>query len=312
MFNAYIDALNSSLSFNEALAEQQNNLLNFNTYGYRDKRSRLTPSSFGVVLGEMQPNSAAGIPTYIKGETVTKLAIDGTYPQSFFVVKDKDKDYLTRLGDFKFTRKQRAANTYIGQPFEERTYLTTQDGYYVMGNAIGRGPAKQARRFKDPLSSPEPVLLGESPIETDEKDIGENEPVQKGPLVPIDLTRGSNGLILDRYEDVRVAKSGTIEGLRKGLWVPLYKISLVSVPNPDGLISKGNTAYQIETEESGLRINAPEGIKVRSEYVEKSNVNLKYDSYMYKNLRNSLNLALSLQKSNNQIFQQFQALLSPN
>ncbi len=312
MFNAYIDALNSSLSFNEALAEQQNNLLNFNTYGYRDKRSRLAPSSFGVVLGEMQPNSAAGIPTYIKGETVTKLAIDGTYPQSFFVVKDKDKDYLTRLGDFKFTRKQRAANTYIGQPFEERTYLTTQDGYYVMGNAIGRGPAKQARRFKDPLSSPEPVLLGESPIETDEKDIGENEPVQKGPLVPIDLTRGSNGLILDRYEDVRVAKTGTIEGLRKGLWVPLYKISLVSVPNPDGLISKGNTAYQIETEESGLRINAPEGIKVRSEYVEKSNVNLKYDSYMYKNLRNSLNLALSLQKSNNQIFQQFQALLSPN
>ncbi len=312
MFNAYIDALNSSLSFNEALAEQQNNLLNFNTYGYRDKRSKLSPSSFGVVLGEMQTNPSAGFPTYVKGETVTKLAIDRDYPQSFFVVRDKDKDYLTRLGDFKFTRKQRAENTYIGQPFEERTYLTTQDGYYVMGNAIGKGPAKQARRFKDPLTSPEPVLLGESPIETDDKDIGKNEPIQKGPLIPIDLTRGENGLILDRYEDVKVSKNGTIEGLRKGLWVPLYKISLASVPNPDGLIAKGNTAYQIETEESGLRINAPEETKVRAEYVEKSNVALKYDSYMYKNLRNSLNLALSLQKSNNQIFQQFQSLLSTN
>jgi flagellar basal body rod protein FlgG len=310
MFNAYTDALNSSLSLNEALAVQQENLLNFNTYGYKTKRPTILPSSFGVILGEEQTNPEAAFTLFVKGEKITKMAIDRDYPDAFFMVRDGEKEYLTRLGDFKFSRQQRAANTYIGQPFEERTYLTTQDGYQVMGYAIGKGPVVQAKRFKDPLSDPNPVLLGESLTETGEKTIGANQPLQKGPLIPIDVTRGSNGLILDRYEDVRVNKKGIMEGLAEGLWVPLYQVGLFSVPNPEGLARIGSTAYRAETEESGLRQDPPSGVRVRGEHVEKSNVNLKYDSYHYKNVKNSLNLALSLQRSNNQLFQQFQGLLS--
>jgi flagellar basal body rod protein FlgG len=310
MFNAYIDALNSTLTFEHALGKQQENLLNFNTLGYQEKREKLAPSSFGVILAGEENNGDVGFTTFIKGEKVTKMAIDSAYPNAFFLTKDGDKEYLTQLGDFKYSRQQRAANTYIGQPYEERTYLTTQDGYLVMGYPIGRGPTTQAKRFKDPLSAVDPVLFGESPIETPEKKIASNEPLQKGPQVPIDLTRGSNGLYLDRYEDLRTSSKGIIEGLRKGLWVPLYQVSLYSIPNPTALARIGDTAYRVETEKSGLRQSPPPDVKVRAEHVEKSNVNLKYNSYLYKNMRNNLNLAVSLQRSNNQIFQQFQQLLN--
>jgi len=310
VFNAYTDALNSTLTFEHALGEQQENLLNFNTFGFQESRRSLIPSSFGVILGTENPDTEPAFSLFIKGEKITKMAIDRDFPSAFFLVKDKEKEYLTRLGDWKYSRQQRAANTYIGQPYEERTYLTSQDGYHVMGYAIGRGPVTQAKRFKDPLNTVDPILLGDSAIETAEKQIGGQEPLQKGPLVPIDLTRGSNGLILDRYEDLRLSKKGIIEGLRKGLWVPLYQVATFTVPNIDGLARVGSTSYRTETEESGLRQNSSNDVKLRSEHVEKSNVNLKYDSYIYKNLRNSLNLALSLQKSNNQIFQQFQQLLT--
>lgn len=309
MFNAYVDAFNSTLTFNHALEEYQENLLNANTFGYQEKRLNLAPSSFGVILKDEERNLASGITTFVKGEKVTKLALDAAFPSAYFLVKDGEKEYLTQLGDFKFNRTQRAANTYIGQPFEERVYLTTQEGYMVMGYPIGRGPVTQDKRFKDPLIATDPVLLGESPIQTPEKTIGAQEPLQKGPLVPIDLTRGANGLILDRYEDLRTNTKGVIEGLRKGLWVPLYQVSVVSVPNPSGLAQVDNTAYRIETEKSGLRQNAPEEVKVRAEHVVKSNVSTKYDSYLYKAMRNNLNTALALQKSNNQIFQQFQQIL---
>ncbi|MDX1919843.1 MAG: hypothetical protein SFU25_03805 [Candidatus Caenarcaniphilales bacterium] len=290
MFNAYTDALNSTLTFNEALAAQQENLLNFNTFGYKSKRTHVAPSDFGVVLSHEQRLLDPAFSVFMKGEKITKMAIDREFDGVFFLVKDKDKEYLSRLGDFKYHRQQRAENTYIGQPLEERTYLTTQDNYTVMGYAIGRGPVTQAERFKDPLIEPSiNPNLGQSPIKTPEKPIGLNEPLQKGPLIPIDLTRGANGLVLDRYEDLRV-KGRNIEGLRKGLWVPLYEVALFSVPNQEGLAFKDNSPYATETEESGLRQAAPAEVKIRPEQVEKSNVNVRYDSYHYKNLRNSLNL----------------------
>jgi flagellar basal body rod protein FlgG len=311
MFNAYTNAINSTLTYEHALGSQQDNLLNAYTLGYQGKRERLAPSSFGVIMQGEENDSNTGTTTFVKGEKVTKLAIDGDYPSSFFVVQDGDKQYLTRLGDFNYTRKQRAANTYIGQPYEERTYLTSQEGYFVMGYPIGRGPVTQEKRFRDPLSATDPVILGESPIETKEKEIGTNEPLQKGPMVPIDLSRGSNGLILDRYEDLKVSTKGIVQGLSKGLWVPLYQVALVSVPNPSGLAKIGNTAYRVETEQSGLRQNAPADVKVRREHVEKSNVNLKYSSFLYKNTRNMLNIGVQMNRSNNTIFQQFLQLLNP-
>ncbi|MDJ0624828.1 MAG: hypothetical protein QNJ31_00490 [Candidatus Caenarcaniphilales bacterium] len=310
MFNAYTDALNSILSFNSALGEQQENLLNFNTFGYRGKRTKLLPSNFGVVLAKSQRNLDPARSVFVKGEKVTKLTIDKDFSGVYFLAKDNETDYLTRLGDFKYHRQQRHKDTYIGQPLEERTYLATQDGYLIMGNAIGRGPVTQEERFKDPMIDPNYTLFGESPITTPEKRIGSNEPLKKGPLIPIDLTRGANGLILDRYEDLRTSKNGVIEGLRKGLWVPLYQLALYSVPNPDGLAFIGNTPYRTETEQSGLKQAAPPNVRIRSEQVEKSNINLRYDSYHYRNLRNSLNLALQLQRSNNQLLQQFQQLLT--
>jgi flagellar hook protein FlgE len=129
-------------------------------------------------------------------------------------------------------------------------------------------------------------------------------------MVPIDLTRGKNGLILDRYEKVETTDDGIIRGFRDGLWVPLYKVSLVSVPNPSGLAAIDDTPYRLETEASGLRTNAPEGVKLYSERVEKSNVNLKLSSYEYQKLRNNVTLANSLQRSNAQLLQQFQQLLN--
>ncbi|MDX1917694.1 MAG: hypothetical protein SFT81_00925 [Candidatus Caenarcaniphilales bacterium] len=310
MFNALTDAVNSTLSYGDALEEQQSNLLNAFTYGYQSTRTRLAPSSFGVVLEEREYDNSPGKLVFIKGEKVTKLALDPDYDNLFFLTRDGSKEYLTRLGDFKFTRKQRAPYTYIGQPYEERTYLTTQDGYLVMGYPIGRGPLEQAERFKDPLSSRDPVLLGESPIRTPKKKLSENEPLQLGPLVPIDLTRGANGLYLDKYEELETTNEGILRGLSRGIWVPLYKVGVVSVPNPAGLTHVGNTPYRLETEQSGLRQYPPSDIKIVSQNIEKSNISTKYASYEYKKLRNNLTLALNLQRSNNQLLQQFQNLIN--
>ena len=311
MFNAYTDSVNSTLSFTAGLEAQQNNLVNNNTWGYQENRFNMIPTSFGVLMQDLGLNPEKDVGTvFIKGENVTKLSVDKDYPPAYFVVRDGSKEYLTRLGNFKYTRTQRAKNTYIGQPMEERTYLTTQDGYMVMGQPIGKGPVTQAKRYRDPLSATDPVFL-QSTVQTEEKKIGTQEKIQKGPLVPIDLTRGSNGLILDRYEDLRTSKTGIIEGLRKGLWVPLYQIQLVSVPNENALTKVRQTDYRVETEASGLRQDAAGMARIRSEQIEKSNVNLKLASYDYKKLRNDLNLSLVLQKSNASLFQQFQSILNP-
>ncbi len=311
MFNAYTDSVNSTLSFTAGLEAQQNNLVNNNTWGYQENRFNMIPTSFGVLMQDLGLNPEKDVGTvFIKGENVTKLSVDKDYPPAYFVVRDGSKEYLTRLGNFKYTRTQRAKNTYIGQPMEERTYLTTQDGYMVMGQPIGKGPVTQAKRYRDPLSATDPVFL-QSTVQTEEKKIGTQEKIQKGPVVPIDLTRGSNGLILDRYEDLRTSKTGIIEGLRKGLWVPLYQIQLVSVPNENALTKVRQTDYRVETEASGLRQDAAGMARIRSEQVEKSNVNLKLASYDYKKLRNDLNLSLVLQKSNASLFQQFQSILNP-
>ncbi|HEY9886302.1 MAG TPA: hypothetical protein V6C96_03470 [Vampirovibrionales bacterium] len=285
--------------------------MNFNTFGYKTERPKLASSSFGVILAGKDKIMSPALSAFMKGEKVTKLSIDRDWDGVFFMAKDDEsqKEYLTRLGDFKYTRTQRAKNTYIGKPLEERTYLTTQDDYLVMGYPIGKGPVTVAERFKDPLIDPSTGNLGDSAIRTEKRDVGKNIPYQFGPLVPIDLTRGPNGLILDRYENLEVNSQGIVRGLKDGLWVPLYKMALFSVPNQDGLASIGNTPYRVETEESGLREKAPDGVKIRNEQIEKSNVDLRYDSYHYRNLRNSLQLALQLQRSNTQLFQQFQQLI---
>ena len=309
MFNAYDSAVNSTLTFQDALAERQENVLNAYTYGYQEKRSQLVNTDFGAVLEESSRNTDLVPPAFMKGEKLTKISIDTNFPSVFFVVKDGDKEYLTRLGDFKYTRKQKLKDTYIGQPFEERSYLTTKDGYAVMGYPIGKGPVKQESRYKDPFNEVDHPRLGESPIKTDKKTIGENIPYEFGPQVPIDLTRGKNGLILDKYRDLEVSSKGIISGYKDGIWVPLYKISLASVPNPEELSKIGNTAYRTENEKSGLRTKPPSDVTIRPESIEKSNVNTKLSSYEYKKMKLNLTTAISLQKANNQILQQYQSIL---
>jgi len=309
MFDAYADAVNSTLSFQEALKNQQTDILNTYTYGYKGHRQLLAPSDFGVVLQEVERNTSSPRPVFIKGESLTKLSIDNEYDFAFFLVKNGDKEYLTQLGDFKFLRTQKLPDTYIGQPLEERTYLSTKEGYPLMAYPIGKGPVTQEGRYRDPFLDPGTDVLGESPIKTNKKKIGGNIPLETGPLVPVDLTRDKNGLILGQYESAEAESDGIIYGKKDGLKVPLYKIALVSVPNPAGLAQVNNTAYRIETEESGLKGDAPDFIKIRPEFNTKSNVNPKLASYDYKRLRLNLNFALSLQRSNNTLMQQFQRVL---
>lgn len=309
MFDAYNSALNSAMSFQDALQAQQENILNVYTFGYQENMTELVNTNFGLVMEETGKRTDPALPVFMKGEDMTKMAIDRNSPDAHFLVRDGNKEYLTRLGDFKYTRGQKASHTYIGRPFEERTYLTTKEGYYVMAYPIGRGPAKQDNRYKDPFSDTDHPRLGESPIMTEEKTIGANEPYQYGPMVPMDLTRGSNGLILDKYQKVKMSNNGVVSGLKDGLWVPLYKIAVVSIPNPDGLSTVGNTAYRLETEASGLRQKPSADTKIRPEFIEKSNVNNRLSAYEYKKQRLNLTTALSLQKSNAQLLQQFQQLL---
>ncbi len=309
MFGAFLDSINSTVSLTEALEQSQDVLSNAYTPGYQQSRPKLAFSDFGVLLGEPEKVDSGNSLIFYRGEKVTKLAIDRDFPQVHFLVRNGKSEYLTRLGDFTYTRRQRSSETYIGQPLEERTYLSTREGFPVLGYPVGRGPYKQEKRYKDPLSTSDPVILGESPIQNPAKDIGKNEPLQLGPLVPIDLTRGANGLYLDRYEKLETNKEGIIMGLRKGLWVPLYQVAMVSVPNPAGLARVDNTAYRLENENSGLRQAAPNNVRVRAENLEKSNINVKLASFDYKKLRTNLSLAFNLQKSNAQLMQQFSQLL---
>ena len=310
MFPAYINAINSTASFDQALNLVQQNLLNANTFGYQEQRQNFVSTDFGVIPDEPQLNLESVPPAFMKGEKVTKLFISKEFNHVYFVTQSPTgSEYLTRLGDFKYTRRARDKNTYIGEPNEERTYLTTRDGYYVIGQPIGKGPLLQDKRYQDPYSNPSYDYLGKFPIFADEKQLNPDEPYQYGPPVPIDLTRDKNGLVLGRYREVRFNSSGVLEGFRGGVWVPLYKVSLVTVDNPQGL-AQVNTVYRQETEESGLRKAAPDTVQVRPETVEKSNVTPRLSSYTYKKYRWSLNLALSLQRSNNRLMEAFQQVLS--
>lgn len=309
MFDAYVNVFNSTLNLEEGLKNRQTDLLNTNTWGYKQYGQKLVNTDFGVVLEKLDRIESPGLPVFMKGEKLTKVAIDNSAPYVYFLVNKGDKDYVTRLGDFKFSREQRAKDTYIGQPLEERTYLTTNGGHYVMGRPIGKGPIKETGKYKDPFSDVDMPRLGESLVKTQSKTINPHEKMETGPLVPIDLTRGSNGLILDKYTEVKLNSNGVITGKKDGFWIPLYKMELVSIPNPEGLAHVGNSPYYTETEQSGLRQKAPGHVKVKPESIEKSNVTNRMTSFDYKRLKQNLNIALSLQRSNNQLLQQFQQLL---
>lgn len=310
MFDAYINAFNSTLNFNEIIKHRQDDLLNLNTLGYKQRNLHLADTSFGTILKEGQTRiQDVPQPIFMKGEKMTKIAIDPKHSSAFFTVENNDKKYLTRLGAFKYTRKLRAKDTYIGKSLEERLYLTTEDGHHVMGYPIGKGPLKQDKRFKDPFSDAHHPRLGESLVYEEGKTIGKGTKFEYGKSIPIDLTRDSNGLILGKYTEVKTSKDGIIRGSKDGLWVPLYKLAITSVPNPEGLTQVNNTPYYVTTEASGQAHTKPLNIKVRPEAVEKSNVNTKITTYDYKRYRLSLQTALSLQRANQQLLQQFQQLL---
>ncbi len=310
MFDAYNNSVNSSLTIQDALKYKQEDLLNVNTPGYQYTNRKLRNSGFGLILEENQKTQDPKAAIFMKGEKLTKVSIDDKYPFVYFLVKDDKNEYLTQLGDFKYTRTKKVEDTYIGKQNEERTYLTTQKDYLVMGYPIGSGQVKQKQRYKDPFNNVEHPILGESPILTQEKIIGKDLEYKFGPMVPIDLTRDSNGLILGRYTEVELDSKGIVYGNRKGLLVPLYKLALASIPNPQGLASIGDTPYFKETEESGLRQKPPEGVTVRPETLLNSNVNTKFTANDFKKLKLTLTTALSLQKVNNQIMQEFQGILS--
>jgi|GEM_PF-2756148 len=311
MFSAYTVSNNSTLTQNNLLSAIQDDLINAKTNGYQGKKFRIASTEFGTVLADKYLDLQSSAPFFMRGEKITKMAISSDRQDAHFLLTNGEDKFLTRVGDFKLSYKEKAKNTYIGKPSQLRTYLVSSDGgKFVLGRPIGKGPIRQEKRPRDPLLLEEFPSVNNSPVFEPGRKIGGEVPYSYGPLVPIDLTRGKNGLILDRYSKVKLSKkSGIIEGLKDGLWVPLYKLPLFSVPNPHGLHQIPNSTLKTITEKSGKLIEVND-VDILGEHIEKSNVSEKYSSVVYKMASSALNLAIVMNRNNLEVFRRYLGLLN--
>ena len=310
MFSAYITANNSTLTQQELVSGIQDDLINAKTNGYQGKKFTTAGTSFGKVITKKYLDIDTSAPFFMRGEKLTKIAISKDRKDAHFLLTDGKKNFLTRVGDFTFSQRKRVDGTYLGKPNESRRYLVSTDGdKLLLGRPIGEGPITQDKRPRDPLLLDKFPDLSQSPIYHPKQKIGGDKEYAYGPLIPIDLTRGKNGLILNRYSKVQLSKKGVIEGYLDGLWIPLYKIQLCSVSNPHGLHQIGNSTLKRATPESGA-IQEIDGVEVLGEHIEKSNVSEKYSSYRYKSENSALRLAIVMSRNNQQILQRYQNLLN--
>lgn len=229
-----------------------NNIANVNTYGFK-----ASSTSFADILGQTVQGASAPSATlggtnaktvgigmaveaitqrHIQGGIIntgvnTDFALNG---EGFFEVTDNPASLATPTGDVAYAR---AGN--FG--FDAEGHLVTQDGSFVIGNAVAAGPP--------PTADPDPALRA---------------PIQVDPAL---------------YSTWRISTgTGLVEGQdATGAWTPLSFIALARFANNSGLQQAGNNKW-VESPNSGTPLAGNPGMpgfgKVMTGVLEMSNVDL--------------------------------------
>lgn len=255
MFNATTLAANAAQSSLEMIDFLTTNIVNADTPGYNTKRFTFRDYLNGGTIEDAGYSWRQGREIVRVGEP-TKMMLRG---RGFFtVLNPENNDILyTRLGDFHFDRNG---------------YLTTNEGFHVMGTPLQSnvqpmgntqfnqlGSKYEFDAFADPFSNP---LKRQYPQVGPGQELGRPQPIN----LSVDPT---NGLYLGKYEKIRVDKSGVIWAKYGDSEVSLYKISLRNFQNLNGL-KNFRDVYWKQTSESGPPL--PCGALVFNEALERSNV----------------------------------------
>lgn len=255
MFDALSISTNAAVNSLEMIDFLTENIINAESIGYNSKRFTFRDYLHGGTIESSGNSWKQGKKAIFVGEP-TKMMLKGK--GMFTVLNPVTKEVMyTRLGDFNF---------------DKNGDLVTKDGFMALGvplqsnlqrfsnlEKIQLGAKGDVGAFKDPFNNPakqeyEEVAAG--------KPVGRPQPIN----LYVDPT---NGLYLGKYDKIRVDKNGIIWGKYGDSEVSLYKISLSTFQNYNGLRNFRDT-YWKQTSESGPAL--PCKAQVYNEALEKSNV----------------------------------------
>lgn len=262
MFNALAVSTNAAMSSLELIDELSLNIINGDTPGYNGKRVYFRDYMHGGTLEDAGRSWRQGRRHVRIGEP-TKMMLKGK--GLFSVVNPRTKEIMyTRLGDFHF---------------DKNGYLSSKTGFLVLGHALQSniqqgtslnvnkvGPEYEINNFKDPFSNPANKKFPETAAGAP---VGRPQPIN----LYVDPT---NGKYLGKYDKVRIDKNGVIWGRYGDSEVSLYKISLRTFQNYNGL-KNFKDVYWKATEDSGPPLPAPTETMVFNEALERSNIYTKVE-----------------------------------
>ncbi len=255
MLNSTSMATNAAMSSLEMIDYLTGNVINGETPGYNGKRFTFRDYMFGGAMEDAGYSWRQGKEMVRVGEP-TKMMLKG---KGFFTTLNPATNEVlyTRLGDFHFDKNGYLVSAdgfnILGTPLESNLQPKGNAGYKALGSHFETHP------FADPFSNP---LKREYAPVSGGNDLGKPQPIN----LAVDP---QTGLYLGKYDKIRVDKSGVIWGKYGDSEVSLYKLSVRSFQNLNGL-KNTRDIYWKQTSESGPAL--PSNALVFNEALEKSNV----------------------------------------
>jgi flagellar hook protein FlgE len=261
MFNSLSMATNAAMSSLELIDFLSGNIINGDTPGFNAKRFTFRDYLHGGTIEDTGNSWRQGRMSVRVGEP-TKMMIRGKGMFSLLNHTTGEVVY-TRLGDFNI---------------DKNGYLGSHDGFLVLGTPLESniqpgtslavnqvGPKYKMDAYKDPFNNPANKNFDQ---------VAHGAPT--GQPQPINLYLDpTNGLYLGKYDKIRVDKDGIIWGKYGDSEVSLYKVSLRTFQNYNGL-KNFRDIYWKATKESGIPLPAT-GAMVFNNALERSNVHTKVE-----------------------------------
>lgn len=259
-------ARNATLNSVELIDVISNNIFGYTQNGHRARRwsfndfmngGEINDGGFKMTQGKSDPRP---------GEW-TKMMIQG---RGFFAVKDVQHDqiYYTRLGDFHLDA---VGNMVSSEGFRVQAMPLAGAATRLTGPDTRIPDYDQVNpNFVDPFNNP--YTNNAQYINPPGKALGTMTDVN------LALDR-SNGRYLGKYDDIKVGQDGVIYGQDGNNLVSLYKISVISFNNPNGLTNAKDGVYFKSSIDSGLPSYSSSGNLVINQAIEKSNSWIKLEAH---------------------------------
>lgn len=257
---------NATLNSVELMDMISTNIFGYSQNGHRARRWNFSDFMNGGEINNAGYKMSQGKAEPRPGEW-TKMMVKG---RGFFTVKSPKGDGVlyTRLGDFHI---------------DGQGNLVTIEGLKVQGTPLAgiatqlRGPDNNVPdymqvnpNFVDPYNNP--YTNNSQPLNAPGRALGAAQDINIG----IDMRSGK---YLGKFDEIKVGQDGVIYGKDGPNLVSLYKISLATFNNLDGLTDVKDGVYFKSSPESGFPSYDVADDLVLSEALEKSNTWVKMEAH---------------------------------